>query len=357
MQSGIKTTSFMLPYLVVGQGIAGLQVAYQLYKRSLPFRVIDRSGMQTASLTAAGLVNPVTGRRMVKSWRIDELLPVAREIYTELQDLLGPSILQPRTIYRALFSPKEVNDWQSRTAQDGYDTYLTTQSVTTSLLDTVQDYEQIVRINQALQIDLVELLLNWKKKLDEENLLIEANFDFSQLQVSECGIDHAGEMYSHVIFCEGSGVLQNPYFGHLPWRPAKGEALIVRLHDYALHDIVKHKVFIAPLGDDTYWIGATLHNRFDTSAPTPSGLQDLLERLRLATPSRVEVLSHRAALRPATKDRRPIIGRHPGHPELVLFNGMGTKGTSLAPFFARQLVDHLVADAPLDPEVDIRRFW
>jgi len=35
---------------------------------------------------------------------------------------------------------------------------------------------------------------------------------------------------------------------------------------------------------------------------------------------------------------------------------MGTKGCSLAPFFAKQLTDLLVSNTAIEPEADIKRF-
>ena len=68
------------------------------------------------------------------------------------------------------------------------------------------------------------------------------------------------------------------------------------------------------------------------------------------------VLFHKAAVRPATLERRPFVGLHPHVPQVGILNGMGTKGTSLAPFFAHQLTQHLVYDLPIAPEADIQRF-
>ncbi|HNM27974.1 MAG TPA: FAD-dependent oxidoreductase, partial [Saprospiraceae bacterium] len=69
-----------------------------------------------------------------------------------------------------------------------------------------------------------------------------------------------------------------------------------------------------------------------------------------------EIVAHRAAVRPSTKDRRPFLGLSLLDPRVALFNGLGTKGALLAPYWAQHLADHLLNGAALDPEVDIRRF-
>jgi glycine/D-amino acid oxidase-like deaminating enzyme len=43
-------------------------------------------------------------------------------------------------------------------------------------------------------------------------------------------------------------------------------------------------------------------------------------------------------------------------PQLGILNGTGTKGVTLAPYFARQLADHIVHGAPILPQADVARF-
>ena len=68
------------------------------------------------------------------------------------------------------------------------------------------------------------------------------------------------------------------------------------------------------------------------------------------------ITEHFCSIRPATLERRPFVGFHPLHPNIGILNGMGTKGCSLAPFFARQLVDNICYNNPINREVDIKRF-
>ena len=44
------------------------------------------------------------------------------------------------------------------------------------------------------------------------------------------------------------------------------------------------------------------------------------------------------------------------HSRIGILNGMGTKGCSLAPYFARQLVDNLKGEGIINPLADINRF-
>ncbi|MEL7021711.1 MAG: hypothetical protein AAGK47_08885, partial [Bacteroidota bacterium] len=60
--------------------------------------------------------------------------------------------------------------------------------------------------------------------------------------------------------------------------------------------------------------------------------------------------------RPTVKDRRPFLGKHPDFSRLAIFNGLGTKGASLGPYFAQQMTNHLLQQTALEPDVDITRF-
>jgi glycine/D-amino acid oxidase-like deaminating enzyme len=50
------------------------------------------------------------------------------------------------------------------------------------------------------------------------------------------------------------------------------------------------------------------------------------------------------------------VGLHPRQPEIGILNGFGTKGCSLAPFFAKQVVDRLEGKGKIHPLADIGRF-
>ena len=50
-----------------------------------------------------------------------------------------------------------------------------------------------------------------------------------------------------------------------------------------------------------------------------------------------EILSHNSGIRPTTKDRRPLLGRHTTLKRLHLLNGLGTRGVLMAPLLSEWL--------------------
>ncbi len=69
-----------------------------------------------------------------------------------------------------------------------------------------------------------------------------------------------------------------------------------------------------------------------------------------------KVVDHIAAVRPAAVERRPFVGWHPVYTNAGILNGMGTKGCSLAPWFAKQLVENITGNKPVDSLADVGRF-
>ena len=120
--------------------------------------------------------------------------------------------------------------------------------------------------------------------------------------------------------------------------------------------IFKRGISLVPWRDGTWWVGSSYEWAFGHGEPTDAFRHrtETLLREWLKLPFRT--LQHLASVRPATLERRPFVGFHPVHPAVGILNGMGTKGCSLAPYFAHQLVRHITDGTPILPEADVRRF-
>ena len=352
----MSTASVTYDALLIGQGLAGTLLAHFLQRAGCSVFVIDPGGAGAASQVAAGIINPITGRRYRKSWRFDELLPAAHATYRALEEALGCSLYRPQPLLRAIFTVREENDWLARSADPACAPYVEDSADLGPYAGCLAPARGYGGVRQAAQVDLGTLCAAYRAQLQHAGRLQAAAFRHEQLELTDEGVRYGALRARQAVFCEGYRGAANPYFDYLPFHGDKGDVLLVRFPGHAFDRIVKHRVFIVPLPDGRYWIGATYQRRFETAAPTPAGRAQLLERLQDAVRIPFEVEDHRAAVRPTVSDRRPLLGRHPRYPQLALFNGLGTKGASLGPFFARQLAAHLTGGAPLDAEVDIRRF-
>lgn len=343
-------------YIIAGQGLAGTLMAWFLEKAGKRILVIDQPNPRSASQVAAGLINPVTGRRYVKSWKIDQLLPFAQQTYLEIEQQFDIRIYHQRNILRTLFNSREENDWLLRTAEPGYTDYLCDQAEPEWYQEHTIPAFSYGEVRQSAQVNLPLLINSYRQHLVSQGNLLQTTIDYSQLTLENKQVQYQGQQATQLICCEGHQAIHNPYFNYLPFRGAKGEVLIIRIPGATPEKILKHRVFIAPLGDELFWVGASYVWQYDNDHPTPQGKAFLLDRLADILKIPFEVVEHRAAIRPTVKDRRPFLGRHPQYPQLAIFNGLGTKGTSLGPFWAQALQQYLCEDSPIPPEVDIQRF-
>ncbi|NJL76492.1 MAG: FAD-binding oxidoreductase [Saprospiraceae bacterium] len=117
-----------IDYLIVGQGVAGTLMAHFLLEAQQSVVVIDNAHPHGATKAAAGIINPITGRRYVKSWRVEELIPFAASTYQQIEQKLGIQIFYPYAILRALFNEREENDWWRRSTELGYEKYILEQA-------------------------------------------------------------------------------------------------------------------------------------------------------------------------------------------------------------------------------------
>lgn len=204
---------------------------------------------------------------------------------------------------------------------------------------------------------LETLLPAWRHTLKEKGLLLEEEFELSEATISPRRIQYKNIIADKIIFCDGISSASSTHFNLLPFAPNKGELLIVEIPDLSPHYIYKKSMMLVPLAlPGQWWIGSNYAWEFEDPAPTALFRERTEQLLHDWLKITFRITAHLAGIRPATLERRPFVGFHPLHPNIGILNGMGTKGCSLAPFFAKQLVDHLCHDTPLNPEADIRRF-
>jgi glycine/D-amino acid oxidase-like deaminating enzyme len=343
-------------YLIVGQGIAGTLLAYFLLEQHQKILIIDDNKPFPATQVAAGIINPITGRRYVKSWRVEELIPFATTTYRQIEQKLGIDIYHPYPVLRALFSPKEENDWLKRSIESGYEKYILEEAVLEHYANYTKPAFTYGELRHTAQVQIGKMATAFRAIWTKQNLILTEAFNYQEVKIETTGVNYKNINAKKIIFCEGYAGKFNPFFSYLPFRGVKGEALLVRITDADFSKILKHRVFIVPMGKNTYWIGSTDDQNFEDELPTLNNRQKLETNLQEILTIPFEVLSHQAAVRPTVKDRRPFLGLHPNYAQLGIFNGLGTKGASLGPFFANQMANFLLRGEEIDDAVNIHRF-
>ena len=344
-------------YFIIGQGLAGTLLGYRLERAGKTVAYLDHPAQTAASDVAAGIINPITGRNYVKSWRIDELLPAARTLYAELEKELNVKIWHDLPLVRTLFNRSELNLWDVRSGDENYQRYTEDNPDLGEFSQLTNPAFAYAGIRETARVDIAMLVNSYRQKLLREGRFVAAAVDYNRLDIDPDGNFNVATFKAKaVIFCEGWRGRENPFFNYLPFGGAKGEILRVKLAGPTPERMLKHRIFLVPQSDSTYWVGATAENHFADDLPSPQNATYLEDRLRELVTVPYEILSHEAAVRPTTKDRRPFLGRHPNQKNLIIFNGLGTKGASLAPLCSRWLFEHLLENKKLPEEVDIQRY-
>jgi glycine oxidase len=346
----------MLDFIIVGQGIAGSMLSWFLMKEKKQVLVIDELNNSSATHVASGITNPITGRKFVKTWLADELIPFAQSTFGEFEELFQQRLLYPLPIIKLFDSVKAQNDWSARSASVEYLPYLKNDQIVYLDPQKVKNDFGGFEINGGSKLEASLFLTQYRNLLQQKELLLEEKFSFTDLEVHPGFVSYREIKAGCIIFCEGANAIENPYFKFLPFQLAKGECLILRIEDFYADRVINGEVFIMPTSvKDEYYIGSTHQWHFDDDQPSEIGKNELLGNLSTVLKAPYKIIGHKAAVRPTIKDRRPFLGFHPENKNVGIFNGMGTKGISLAPYFAKHFAEHLVHGAPLMEEVDIKR--
>ena len=342
-------------YLIIGQGICGTFLSYYLQKAGKTILVIDEAQPFSSTKVASGVINPVTGRRVVTTWMIETLLPFAWEVYNSIGNEFAETIIEQKNTISFAPSYQMKETCEKRMSEAG--------SYINSVADT-EAYKQYFNyifdcysIEPTYLINLHPLLKGWRKKLVENKSMPEGSFDNSILAVYEDHVTYKNITAEKIIFCNGINTFGLDYWKNLPYVYNKGQALIADIPGLPPANIYKYgAVSFVPWYDGLWWTGSSYENEFDTAEPTEAFRDNLVKQLNSILRIPFAIIDHLAALRPATLERRPFVGLHPHYNAIGIFNGMGTKGCSLAPYFAKQFADLLVYGKPIDALADVKRF-
>jgi glycine/D-amino acid oxidase-like deaminating enzyme len=341
--------------IIVGQGIAGTLLAFELISRGRSVVIIDDPQRSQSSRAAGGIYNPIVFKRLTKSWMAGEVLPVMMDVFTRLEETLQKKLLFPIRINRVLSEPAEQDLWKKRGINELAEFLDPAVHEPGGELEFL--HTKYGTVTQAGYVDMEALMSGSRKYFEEKNCLVSENFDYDELLVEENSCTYKNIHSQKVIFCEGHLVTKNPWFDYVKFKPAKGELLLVHCPQLKLHSVLTKDFFILPVDKPGYFkVGATYDWDNLTDITTQKARIELTEKLSKLIPYPFEVVDQKAGVRPATIDRRPVIGFHPVKKNLGIFNGFGTKAVMLAPYFAKHFCSFMENKTGLWQEVDVNRF-
>jgi glycine oxidase len=350
-----NNNSQQVDFIIVGQGLAGSVLAISLIHEGFTVCVIDKTDLSSCSKIAAGIWNPVVFKRLTKSWLADEIVPELISFYETVEKKLQISFVTKRHILKAFTEDQEKVFWQKKAETDNE--FLDKQVYKDLKITKNYSLASYSKVLNAGNIDVPLFLEATKNFISKRQIFINEPFDYKALSEIQNGVNYKSIVASKIIFCEGHLISKNPYFNWIPLKPAKGEVLTITCKDMFLDNSILNKgFFMLPLGHDTYKVGATYEWENLNDAPTEAKKMELITKLETVITTPYQIIKHEAGIRPSVIDRRPIIGQHPEITNFYVFNGFGTKAVMLAPYFAKQLVNHLKNGQPIMEEVNPSRF-
>jgi glycine/D-amino acid oxidase-like deaminating enzyme len=323
----------MPEFAIVGQGLAGTALAWALLRRGRRVLVIDR-GRGGSSRVAAGLITSVTGKRLAESWRWGELYPAAVAFYRSVEAETGTRIFHQRPALRLFADEAERDEFCRRAARLG--TLVRPADAPEWFAAPLGGFE----MPDAARLDVPIYLDAAREHFRRRGAYLEAE--------ARPGDTFGAET---VVECRGFA----PDAG-LRFNAAKGEILTARVPGLSETRVVHRGLWLCPLGGEWFRVGATYSWEPLDAVPTPDGRAEIEAKLRAFLKRPFEVVGHDAAVRPVIDAGYPVLGRHPLRPRRAYFNGLGSKGSLLAPFFAEQLAAHLCGEGDIDERANVARF-
>lgn len=342
--------------LIAGQGLAGSMLALALWKSKADFLVIDEPTPSAASVVAGGAFVPIVFRTFKKAGRIDAYLPEMFSAFAQAEQMLGVSLLH-RIPSVKLFPPSALSNWQAAVKGEASE-FISGLLENVSLPGLQQGFSGAV-IEPSGYVDTALLVNKTREWLGSNGLLVKEKLDYEKLTLAGGEVKYDDRIKAEkIVFCQGAAGVNNPWFGRAGFSLNKGEILEVRAPGLTTDYILRDEVFVLPLGGHFFRVGATYERKNINTQPGDEGRNELIQKLEKIIRVPYTVTAHVAGIRPAVKDRQPLIGNHPDYDNLFIFNGLGSKGVLFAPLWARELSQWLLTGKKNIPrEVDVMRYF
>ncbi|WP_108809003.1 NAD(P)/FAD-dependent oxidoreductase [Aquimarina spinulae] len=344
----------LLDYIVVGLGLSGLSFVEELESHNKSY-VVFEDASQKSSRVAGGLYNPIILKRFTMAWQASQQIETAVSFYKNVETKLQKTLVSELPILRRFNAVEEQNNWFEACDKPLLGEFLSSELIrnTNPALDIPFHYG---KVKHTGKIDISNMLSAYAKNLKENDILIDESFEYDKITVAKDYIQYKEIKCRHIVFAEGYGVKKNPFFNDLPLYGNKGEYIIIKSEALKQKEAIKSSIFIIPLGEDLYKVGATYNNEDKSPEITTTAREELQKKLEKFLKVPYKVVDQVAGIRPTVRDRRPLIGTHARYANVHILNGMGSRGILLAPTMAKELYKHIEKGTSLDKEIDCKRY-
>lgn len=351
--------------LIVGLGVAGSCLYWQLRQLGAKVVLADPSESATSSLAAAGLITPITGANFALSWRFAEIWPMSRKFYQDLATLTGESFFHPLPMVRLFSSETEAAKFTRKLANNPtlhsfVDSVFSVTDAPSDLLGSGVNAPHGGFVMPGGWVDTSTLIEETRRELIGTTCYREQRVAFDAIDLTiPRNQDHPvrwnGESYDLVVFCEGANARHNPLFADIPFRPAKGEFLTVNAPQASTKAIVNRKgSWLAPRNNKQWRAGSTYDFEHLDIQPTEQGREHILTNISTFYTGDLSITAASAGVRPIIRKSQPVAGFHHQHGStFAMLNGLGSKGCSTGPWAAAHLANAIVNHTPLPPYLDL----
>ncbi len=338
-------------YIIVGDGYAALFFAHQLIRNNKSF-VLFSEGKRSASQVSAGIINPVVLKKFTTFWKAQEQIDFLKNSLQEIEEYTGRNYLIDAPIHRIFHDENEQKLWLKKSENDELISFLDKKF---DHLNGVKNDFLSGKVNQSARLDVNGFFAGLFYFLENKGFLVKEKFVYSELDTKNAV--YKNFHFQNMLFCEGMGVVNNPFFSDIPVNPNKGHHIKVKLsHSIPENITIKKKHFLFPLSEELYFYGGTYDREQLDAQIDHSAVEQLRKGLSEIYPAELEIVDANIGFRPTVKDRRPILGRHSEYCNLYVFNGLGARGILNGCYFAKSLYDFIEEDVPLPAEVSLDRF-
>jgi glycine/D-amino acid oxidase-like deaminating enzyme len=347
-----------LDFIIVGQGLAGSLLAWRLLEAGKSVLIIDDASPVSTSRTAAGLINPLAGQRLFLIHHALERLQDAATLYKSIENQAGKTFYHEVEQLRLFLSDKQVRDWRQRSQLAEYTPFIGQRFTSGHSGYDLADPYGGFRQQHTGWLDTVGLLDYLQHRFKRAGILQQAAFHYPDLIARDNSVTWLSYRARHLVFCEGHRAINNPWFSWLPFQLTRGEILTLNSNTDIPNEIINAGKWLLPVTASVFRFGATYDRNNISERISDSGREQLLADLKTIFPALgdAELIEQKAGIRPNTRDKIPFIGRHPSLPSLSIFNGFGSRGSMMIPWYSRVFSQHLLQDLGLPADADILRY-
>ena len=340
-------------YIIVGNGYAALFFAHQLLMNNKSFVVFSDDNSRSASSVSAGMINPVVLKKFTTFWLAKEQIDYLDNVMTEISTYLGMNYLIKEEVHRIFHDENEQKLWLKKRQNQDLQDFLDEQLVDFPLINNPFSSG---KVNHSSRLNVTDFFIYFFKFLDNNSFLISEKFDYNLVNIDNSSYKNLE--FKNIVFCEGIGVEENPYFNTIPVIPNKGHHIKVKLSKpLPFKSTVKKKHFLFPLHNDLHFYGGTYDRENLSNEIDDSAIDQLRIGLNEFYPFDFDIAEVHYGFRPTVKDRRPILGVHPNVTNFYVFNGLGARGILNGCYFSKTLFNFIESGIEIPLEVDIKRFY